>query len=729
MIFLHIAFPALLLSASCIGYGMLAMALFRNLLAELPILVRVTTAYFLGQAILVGLFAALGLGGAFVYYSVMGAIIPGAIASIFLLRLYLSNIHELGATTRKSWLRAPRTWRLLSVLAAALYVYGLSTMGRNLEGDASAFYFAAAKLMAHTGRIAMVPAYEYFSWVIMTGEILYASLIVLGSPGTGARFYEWVNFLPLVVAIYSVARQCDLTRRAAFLAAVMTLTSSALVGQWGGGKTDSFAVGPAVIGVWFALASWSVDRRLAYIGISGLFCGVAIAAKISYLIVLPPVAMLLIFWQDVGASIVEFRALAWVKLLQRASRVALVSLPFFAFLAIGLAPFVIKNLILFQAPLGSAMASAGSSWFSGHTIRRLVLTYPIALTYGRYWGQLGTLSPLILAFLPLFFLLPGNQRRWDSPLMATSVSALVSLVIWIILQPSMIMPRYVMATLLLFAIPAAAGAAYVSRGRSVLAAMVVFAAVVTITALPKQVESRSQAFQPARAFEYFRTGLEEPMFAGDPYVATTNAVNRVALPNDRVLLLDYPRVWLRGDLLNSASSTAEVAEATAMLQKQDSSFWNFLQEKNFKFIILNMTKAADMAAVVKLKSVDLEFCEIKTYGGIIAYRIGAGCRACPPGNRTAMRTPFEKTATDGFGFMTKVPELAGIGDTQQLPFLSPVVICEGEARLGPAHASAVDILKLGGGYFSHLEGMLLFSTSDNSDPNNNGRAYTIVRPH
>src|SRR6185369_17545344 len=140
-----------------------------------------------------------------------------------------------------------------TVLAGGLYVSGFATMGRNLAADAAAFYMAAAKLIAHTGSLMVLPGYESFSWAIMTAELSYASLILIGSPGTGARFYEWINYLPALVAMYSVARICNLSARAAFLAGVMALTSSAGVGLWGGGKADTFAIAPALVGVWFAL--------------------------------------------------------------------------------------------------------------------------------------------------------------------------------------------------------------------------------------------------------------------------------------------------------------------------------------------------------------------------------------------------------------------------------------------------------------------------------------------
>ena len=46
--------------------------------------------------------------------------------------------------------------------------------------------------------------------------------------------------------------------------------------------------------------------------------------------------------------------------------------------------------------------------------------------------------------------------------------------------------------------------------------------------------------------------------------------------------------------------------------------------------------------------------------------------------------------------------------------------------LGPAHALHQSIRDEGGGRYSHWTGnALIFSTSDNSDPNANGRDYSV----
>jgi hypothetical protein len=50
---------------------------------------------------------------------------------------------------------------------------------------------------------------------------------------------------------------------------------------------------------------------------------------------------------------------------------------------------------------------------------------------------------------------------------------------------------------------------------------------------------------------------------------------------------------------------------------------------------------------------------------------------------------------------------------------------ENGIALGPAHCLHVRIRRKGSGAFSHWQDRLIFSTSDNSDPNFNGRQYTI----
>jgi FkbM family methyltransferase len=57
---------------------------------------------------------------------------------------------------------------------------------------------------------------------------------------------------------------------------------------------------------------------------------------------------------------------------------------------------------------------------------------------------------------------------------------------------------------------------------------------------------------------------------------------------------------------------------------------------------------------------------------------------------------------------------------------SPTLLLEDDRLLGPGHALHDDVRAHGHGRYSHWQSALYLSTSDNSDPNTNGRRYTAV---
>jgi hypothetical protein len=60
---------------------------------------------------------------------------------------------------------------------------------------------------------------------------------------------------------------------------------------------------------------------------------------------------------------------------------------------------------------------------------------------------------------------------------------------------------------------------------------------------------------------------------------------------------------------------------------------------------------------------------------------------------------------------------------------SPVMLYENGIPLGPGHNTFADVDQFGAGRFAHLRGKgFVFSSSDNSDPNTNGRSYWIAVP-
>ena len=68
-------------------------------------------------------------------------------------------------------------------------------------------------------------------------------------------------------------------------------------------------------------------------------------------------------------------------------------------------------------------------------------------------------------------------------------------------------------------------------------------------------------------------------------------------------------------------------------------------------------------------------------------------------------------------------------DSPVTPRGSNLEILENGVKLGPPHTMHSDIAKIGGGrysHWSHKQDLVIFSTSDNTDPRTNGRIYSVV---
>jgi hypothetical protein len=103
--------------------------------------------------------------------------------------------------------------------------------------------------------------------------------------------------------------------------------------------------------------------------------------------------------------------------------------------------------------------------------------------------------------------------------------------------------------------------------------------------------------------------------------------------------------------------------------------------------------------------------------------IGAWC--CPTGQTFALSPPLP--LLEGYAYKVSLRQLSDLGDTAEVA-RSPAIICEGDHRMGPGHIPYAEIAQKGLGRFSHYEKDVVFSSSDNTDPNSNGRQYTVVIP-
>jgi hypothetical protein len=129
---------------------------------------------------------------------------------------------------------------------------------------------------------------------------------------------------------------------------------------------------------------------------------------------------------------------------------------------------------------------------------------------------------------------------------------------------------------------------------------------------------------------------------------------------------------------------------------------------------------------------------IATYFAFAGWSMHSYVDRVPKGKVVARLSPsFEKSSSHPYlfvGHSVANPSIAklldGLADSTDSNERSPVLLYKGDRRLGPAHSSHGDIARLGGGRYSHWLGQgFVFSTSDNSDPNTNGRVYWAVVPY
>lgn len=82
----------------------------------------------------------------------------------------------------------------------------------------------------------------------------------------------------------------------------------------------------------------------------------------------------------------------------------------------------------------------------------------------------------------------------------------------------------------------------------------------------------------------------------------------------------------------------------------------------------------------------------------------------------------------GYGWYIKLPEGFHSGDQVNASAASPFVLHEDSLALLYPHSKHNDIRIIGTGHYSHWDGGLYFSTTDNTDPRLNGRKYRLSHP-
>jgi hypothetical protein len=564
---------------------------------------QTSTAFLLGQGILAGLWLLLALSAKFSWPVIVVVLALCVLAGIsFAWHLMRKCVYQLGAVFL-DLKEEPFVWQGTALLT--LLLIGVACMPcftPLVPGwDASAFYMVLPKVIASSQRLVPFGGYETFTAIGLQGELHFAALMSLTTPET-ARLFVLPISLANALLLLALGRQAGLGRRGQWIALGILFSSSAFTISMGDGKVESFATALGIGAFYWALMTEEGRQENAALRIVGLLSGLAVVAKITYLVVLLPGIALLILWR---------RVLSHQKIYLRSLLPAAMALTLRLglWMSIALLPHLVKNGVLFGEPLapflGFGSSNLQQTWLSVADTRRLLLTYPLALVYGKFGMQSFNLSPLFLAFAPLAFFVPRPASILRSRLFQVTISALAGLVIWTVLRPSVFALRYFLAPLLVLILGAARGGEYVSL--RVVKPLRLDAAVVVSILLALLIAMKHVLILFPYGIPYMMGEYKECDYVGLACLAS-GEINDKADLGDRVLTLTYITYWLRSDLLQCKVTSEEMY---SLLDHHAEENWTYLCERGFRFILFKEDTHSKYGSCLKLPDGAPEWMEVR----------------------------------------------------------------------------------------------------------------------
>lgn len=103
----------------------------------------------------------------------------------------------------------------------------------------------------------------------------------------------------------------------------------------------------------------------------------------------------------------------------------------------------------------------------------------------------------------------------------------------------------------------------------------------------------------------------------------------------------------------------------------------------------------------------------------------------PQVRREILRRPFLPLLDSKIAAVAPDHLFRDVADQADGPIQSNILLYEDGKLLGPAHTPLYEVAVVGRGRYAHWKGnysIFAFSSSDNTDPNTNGRVYSAGRP-
>ena len=396
------------------------------------------------------------------------------------------------------------------------------------------------------------------------------------------KLFSGLSSLAAAIMLTGISGKAGLKKKGKWLILAAYVTSSTIFMSLGDGKTDIIAASVGIAAYYLAFTNGPVS-------LIGILCGLAGTMKLSYIVTMFPGITFLVIWHQIkeNAQINPKNAKKGQLLITIMTKGVQIGV----WCLLAALPHFIKNGLLLNAPF-APIGSSGIGWmnqdfFGPETTRRLLLMYPLSLTWGSFWGQGGNISPLLLAFFPLALFLPKPRKWFCSPLIAITFAGAIGMGFWILRFASVLAPRYYLATLLMFFPAGVRGAEFILTQETKPKILKFFSMSCVFAILVSNgIMSYRNFYNPDQIPNLFRGSTNPCVWdwgqsAG--FCAAHNEINQDARPGARVYLASYYRYWLRSDLLQCTNGSTD----TIIGKSNAEDVWVNLYERGFEYLLVD----------------------------------------------------------------------------------------------------------------------------------------------
>lgn len=543
----------------------------------------IASAFLLGQAVLANVWLLTGLGGFFSPVLVWGVFLGTAGTSLVLLWRKRAGLLAPVGTSIAGIRNLSWYWQGLGLLIVVLFLnFGVKAIVSPPLGDAETFYMVLPKIMAASRRLVPQPNYYAFTQIGLSGEMHYAALMSIASP-PAAKLFTWFTALALAGMLIGLNAEVGNSGIGKIVSLALLFSSTTVTSYIFDGKVDIFGAAFGLAAYYWALRTENTPGRAPYL-LAGLFTGFAIIAKFSNATTVVPGVLILIIWNNLGRQ---------ADLKERYAGLAKGLTVFGLMTLCAMIPHFIKNYALFGEPFAPFLflRSGGERWaeqvwFSKETTKYIVMTYPIALLYGQYPMQGGNISVLALAFAPLFLVLPKRDELGALRSRRILIAALAGVILWIIARPSVMSPRYIMATLLLFIPVVASGVERLFSNESGRFTLLRPAAFLSMPILLIAMIPYHDQVISLNTFRQFVAHLVSNQTDYPPDMRL-ETVNRHALPGERVFFAGYYGYSLSPEALQCLNGPKDWFFHPVKQPSTDKFNWSNLYDSGFNYLLLD----------------------------------------------------------------------------------------------------------------------------------------------